>query len=176
MDNFIQTIKDYMAHVTDFNSKRIMQEAITLIDSELNITDEEINILNEIFMSLKEDYTLKIIQDPTNLDFCITISKQGIPTIKNKHELNILVNELKRVSLNASISKIEKSALIFLDASEHIEENEFYIIQNIIRYLNNDWMLATIETKKYLGEDVRISRLIPTYSKQLVKKGFDGKQ
>lgn len=175
MDNFSQIIKDYMAHVTDFNDRRIMQESITLIDSESDITDEEINILNEIFMSLKEDYTLKIIQDPTNLDFCIAISKQEIPIIKNKHELNVLVNELKRYSLNSQISKIEKSALIFLEASEHIEENELYIIQNIIRYLNSDWALSSIENTKYLGENIRISRLKPIYSKKLIKKEADGK-
>lgn len=175
MDNFSQIIKDYMAHVTDFNDRRIMQESITLIDSESDITDEEINILNEIFMSLKEDYTLKIIQDPTNLDFCIAISKQEIPIIKNKHELNVLVNELKRYTLNSKVSKIEKSALIFLEASEHIEENELYIIQNIIRYLNNDWVLSPIENTKYLGENIRISRLTQIYSKKFIKKESDRK-
>lgn len=175
MNNFRQIINDYMAHVTDFNDKRIMQESITLIDSESDITDEEINILNEIFMSLKEDYTLQIIQDPTNLDFCIAISKQEIPIIKNKHELNVLVNELKRFSLNYQVSKIEKSALIFLEASEHIEENELYIIQSIIRYLNNDWTLSPIENAKYLGENIRISRLTQIYLKKLIKKESDRK-
>ncbi len=169
MDNFSQIIKEYMAHVTDLNDKRIMQEAITLIDSKFDITDTEIDILNEMFMSLKEDYTLKIIQDPTNLDFCIAISKQEIPIIKNKHELNDLVDELKRFSLNFETSNIEKSALVFLESSEHIEENELYIIQNIIRYLNNDWSLSPIENQKYLGEQIRISKLKPTYNKILIK-------
>lgn len=171
MNNFSQIIKDYMEHITNFNDKRIMQEAITLVNSETDITDEEINILSEIFMSLKEDYTLEIIQDPTNLDFCIAIVKQETPIIENKHELNVLVNELKRFSLKYPISKIENAALLFLDASEHIEEEEFLLIQNIIRYLNNDWCLSPIEHQKYL----RVSRLISTYCKKLIKKESDKK-
>lgn len=176
MNSFSKIIKDYMEkHITDFNDKRIMQEAITLVDSESDITDEEVNILNEIFMSLKEDYTLKIIQDPTNLDFCIAITKQEKPIIQNKHDLNGLVNDLKRFSLNYSVSKIENATLLFLDASEHIEEDEFLLIQNIIRYLTNDWCLSPIEQQKHSGEIIRISRLIPTYCKKLIKTELERK-
>ncbi len=169
MNSFSKIIKDYMEHITDFNDKRIMQEAITLIDSESDITDEEVNILNEIFMSLKEDYTLEVIQNPNNLEFCYAITKQEIPIIQNKHELNVLVNELKRFSLNYSISKIENAALLFLDASEHIEEDEFLLIQNIIRHLTDDWCLSPIEEQKHSDGIIRISRLIPKYSKKLIK-------
>ena len=86
--------------------------------------------------------------------------------MKNSHELTCLLNELKN---NEKISKLEKVTLNFLDASEHIEENEILLIQNIIRYLNNNWILKPFEDQKYQGENIKISRLVPTYSKKLIK-------
>lgn len=169
MYNFIKIINNHMEHVTNINDKRIMKEAINIIESEEVILDDELNILNEVFISLKEDYTIKIIQDPTNLDFCLAIIKQPAPIIKNQHELNSLVTELKRYSLSKPITKIESVALNFLDASEHIEENEILLVQNIIRYLNNDWILKPLEKQKYLGEEVRLSRIVPTYCKKMIK-------
>lgn len=169
MYNFVNIISNHMEHITNLNDKRIMQEAINIIESENIILDAEIDILDEIFMALKKDYTIKIIQDPTNLDFCLAITKQQEPIIKNKHELNNLVNELKKFQSLKPITKIENTVLNFLDASEHIEENEVLLIQNIIRYLNNDWILRPLETQKYLGEEIRLSRLVPTYCKKLVK-------
>ena len=143
-----------------------MKEALNIIESESVILDDELEILNEIFISIKKDYTINIIQDPTNLDFCLATIKQSLPIMKNSHELTCLLNELKN---NEKISKLEKVTLNFLDASEHIEENEILLIQNIIRYLNNNWILKPFEDQKYQGENIKISRLVPTYSKKLIK-------
>ena len=125
--------------------------------------------MNEIFKSLKDDYTINIIQDPTNLDFCLAIMKQPLPIIKNSHELTLLLNELKGSISDKNTTELENAVLNFLEASEHIEENEILLIQNIIRYLNNDWILKPFENQKYLGENIKISRLVPTYSKKLIK-------
>ena len=171
MDNFHNIINKYINLSKNLNDKRIMKEAINIIESETVILDDEIEILNEIFKSLKENYTINIIQDPTNLDFCLAIMKQQLPIIKNSHELTNLLNEIKS-SINISnknTTKLETVVLNFLEASEHIEENEILLIQNIIRYLNNDWILKPFENQKYQGENIKISRLVPTYSKKLVK-------
>ncbi len=171
MDNFHNIINKYINLSKNLNDKRIMKEAINIIESETVILDDEIEILNEIFKSLKENYTINIIQDPTNLDFCLAIMKQQLPIIKNSHELTNLLNEIKS-SINISnknTTKLETVVLNFLEASEHIEENEILLIQNIIRYLNNDWILKPFENQKYLGENIKISRLVPTYSKKLIK-------
>ncbi len=166
MDNFKTIINKYINNATNLNDKRIMKEALNIIESESVILDDELEILNEIFISIKKDYTINIIQDPTNLDFCLAIIKQSLPIMKNSHELTCLLNELKN---NEKISKLEKVTLNFLDASEHIEENEILLIQNIIRYLNNNWILKPFEDQKYQGENIKISRLVPTYSKKLIK-------
>ena len=166
MDNFKTIINKYINNATNLNDKRIMKEALNIIESESVILDDELEILNEIFISIKKDYTINIIQDPTNLDFCLAIIKQSLPIMKNSHELTCLLNELKN---NEKISKLEKVTLNFLDASEHIEENEILLIQNIIRYLNNNWILKPFEDQKYQGENIKISRLVPTYSKKLTK-------
>ena len=166
MDNFKTIINKYINNATNLNDKRIMKEALNIIESESVILDDELEILNEIFISIKKDYTINIIQDPTNLDFCLAIIKQSLPIMKNSHELTCLLNELKN---NEKISKLEKVTLNFLDASEHIEEHEILLIQNIIRYLNNNWILKPFEDQKYQGENIKISRLVPTYSKKLIK-------
>ena len=166
MDNFKTIINKYINNATNLNDKRIMKEALNIIESESVILDDELEILNEIFISIKKDYTINIIQDPTNLDFCLAIIKQSLPIMKNSHELTCLLNELKN---NEKISKLEKVTLNFLDASEHIEENEILLIQNIIRYLNNNWILKPFEDQKFQGENIKISRLVPTYSKKLIK-------
>ena len=166
MDNFKTIINKYINNATNLNDKRIMKEALNIIESESVILDDELEILNEIFISIKKDYTINIIQDPTNLDFCLAIIKQSLPIMKNSHELTCLLNELKN---NEKISKLEKVTLNFLDASEHIEENEILLIQNIIRYLNNNWILKPFEDQKYQGENIKTSRLVPTYSKKLIK-------
>ncbi len=166
MDNFKTIINKYINNATNLNDKRIMKEALNIIESESVILDDELEILNEIFISIKKDYTINIIQDPTNLDFCLAIIKQSLPIMKNSHELTCLLNEFKN---NEKISKLEKVTLNFLDASEHIEENEILLIQNIIRYLNNNWILKPFEDQKYQGENIKISRLVPTYSKKLIK-------
>ena len=166
MDNFKIIINKYINNATNLNDKRIMKEALNIIESESVILDDELEILNEIFISIKKDYTINIIQDPTNLDFCLAIIKQSLPIMKNSHELTCLLNELKN---NEKISKLEKVTLNFLDASEHIEENEILLIKNIIRYLNNNWILKPFEDQKYQGENIKISRLVPTYSKKLIK-------
>lgn len=176
MHEFSKIIDSYLGHITDLNDRNIIQEALIIIDSEENINDDELNVLNEIFMSLKEDYTLKIIQDSEDLNFCIAIIKQDIPIIKNRHNLNILLNELKRFSLNNTISKIENTVLTFFEACEHIEENEFYLIQSIIKNLNNDWTLSPIKSETSQDEIIKISKLIPTYNKQIIRiKGNDRK-
>ena len=166
MDNFKTIINKYINNATNLNDKRIMKEALNIIESESVILDDELEILNEIFISIKKDYTINIIQDPTNLDFCLATIKQSLPIMKNSHELTCLLNEFKN---NEKISKLEKVTLNFLDASEHIEENEILLIQNIIRYLNNNWILKPFEDQKYQGENIKISRLVPTYSKKLIK-------
>ena len=87
MDNFKTIINKYINNATNLNDKRIMKEALNIIESESVILDDELEILNEIFISIKKDYTINIIQDPTNLDFCLAIIKQSLPIMKNSHEL-----------------------------------------------------------------------------------------
>ena len=169
MDNFQNIINKYINLSKNLNDKRIMKEALNIIESESVILDDELEILNEIFKSLKDDYTINIIQDPTNLDFCLAIMKQPLPIIKNSHELTLLLNELKGSISDKNTTELENAVLNFLEASEHREENEILLIQNIIRYLNNDWILKPFENQKYLGENIKISRLVPTYSKKLIK-------
>ena len=169
MDNFQNIINKYINLSKNLNDKRIMKEALNIIESESVILDDELEILNEIFKSLKDDYTINIIQDPTNLDFCLAIMKQPLPIIKNSHELTLLLNELKGSISDKNTTELENAVLNFLEASEHIEENEILLIQNIIRYLNNDCILKPFENQKYLGENIKISRLVPTYSKKLIK-------
>ena len=103
MENFKSIINKYVKMTSNQNDKRIIQEALNLINSESTILENEFDILNEIFIYLKKDYTINIIQDPTNLDFCLAIIKQQNPFIKNKHELNSLVCELKLYLLNKNI-------------------------------------------------------------------------
>ena len=170
MHEFRKIISGYLEHVTDSNDRDIIQEALIMIDSEENINYDELNVLNEIFLSLKEDYTLKIIQDSEDLSFCVAIIKQDIPIIKNRHKLNTLSNELKAFSLNNTTSKIENTVLTFFEACEHIEENEFYLIKNIIKNLNNDWSLSPIKNEISQNEMIKISKLIPTYNKQIIIK------
>ena len=85
MDNFKIIINKYINNATNLNDKRIMKEALNIIESESVILDDELEILNEIFISIKKDYTINIIQDPTNLDFCLAIIKQSLPIMKNSH-------------------------------------------------------------------------------------------
>lgn len=169
MLTFEEIINNYLSYVTVTNDKRIMKEAINLIESEPIILDHEFDILNEIFSYLKMDYTLKIIQDPETLEFCIAIIKQNTPIIENKHDVNILLHELKYNCKNREISNMEKTIINFFDASEHIEENEVLLIQSIIQYLNSNWMLKPIETIDYNNEKVKCTKIVPTYNKHLKK-------
>lgn len=169
MLTFEEIINNYLNYVTIANDKRIMKEAVNLIESEPIILEHEFDILNEIFSYLKMDYTLKIIQDPESLEFCIAIIKQETPVIENKHDVNILLHELKHSCKNREISKMENTIINFFDASEHIEENEVLLIQNIIQYLNNNWMLKPVETIDYNNEQIMCTKIVPTYNKHLKK-------
>ena len=169
MTKFSLIINKYIDKTIDLNSKRIMQEALNLIEDEQIISEIELQVLNEIFISLREDFTIIIMQDEVTLDFLITLQKQQKPIIKNEHNINTLINDLKRLNIKQEFSNIENMTLNFLDACEHIEETEIFLIQNIIRYLENNWILKPIETKKYNGEQIRYSKLIPTYCKTLIK-------
>ena len=166
MLDFHEIISQYINDVTNQNDKKILQQAINLIESEPIILDEELDILTEFFSALKKDYTIKVITDEKTLDFCIAMVKQDEPIVQNKYQLKILVEKLKKFKSNQNVSKIENAALKFLEASEHIEENETMLIQNIINYLNNNWTLKPIETN---DEQIKYSRLIPVYSKHLRK-------
>ncbi len=166
MLDFHEIISQYINDVTNQNDKKILQQAINLIESEPIILDEELDILTEFFSALKKDYTIKVITDEKTLDFCIAMVKQDEPIVQNKYQLKILVEQLKKFKSNQNVSKIENAALKFLEASEHIEENETMLIQNIINYLNNNWTLKPIETN---DEQIKYSRLIPVYSKHLRK-------
>ena len=64
---------------------------------------------------------------------------------------------------------MENTIINFFDASEHIEENEVLLIQNIIQYLNNNWMLKPVETIDYNNEQIMCTKIVPTYNKHLKK-------
>ena len=167
MNNFLETLEMYTETVSDSNDKKLLSEAIQIYDTTPLITEDEFNILNEIFLSLRADKTLSIIQDPTNLNFCISIVNQNNPSIKNKHDIVVILNELKRI--HNYNNRAETLVINFLEACEHVEEDEIFLIQEIIRYLGNSWILNPFEEMKYNGELVKYSRLLPTYSKRLVK-------
>ncbi len=168
-NEFIEVIKNYMKNVTNKNDLRIMNEAVNILEAEMILNNEELDVLNELFISLREDYTLFFMQDRETLEFLLAIKKQEIPIIENKHNLNILACELKRMSLDKNISKLEKTVLTFLDACEHIEENEVISIQKIMEYINNNWTLKPIEEYKYNDETVRCSKIVPSYQKKFIK-------
>ena len=170
MSQFEQIIKKHIHKTNKINDRRIMIEAFELLTDEPILTNNEIDILKEIFMFLKEDYTLSITQDKQTLGFILEISKQEIPIIENKHNVNVLCNELYKSSDCVSMSKLEDAILVFLYACEHIEENEILIIHEIISLLEKNWTLAPIEEKIENENKVKYSKLIPTYQKKLIKK------
>lgn len=167
MNNFISTINNYISHLSNPNDIRILEEAINLLELSPILTKNEIEVLNEMFTSLREDYTLSIMQDRSNLNYMIVIKKQEQPIIENKHDLNVLLTELKKINNN---SIIEKVVINFIDACEHIEENEILRIKQILNYLNNEWTLKPLTEKQYKNETIRCSYLTPCYRKQLIKK------
>lgn len=169
MHNFQNIINDYIKNVINKNDRRIMICALNILEAEEIISDTEINILNEIFMLLKEDYTLAIKQDQNTLDFIIVIEQQPVPIIENKHDLNVLCNELKRIAEHKNISNAEKSIITFLNACEHIEENEVLVIDKIINSIINNWTLTPIEQKEQNKKIIRYTKFIPTYNKCLIK-------
>ena len=170
MSNFKTIIKNYIKNVSNVNDKRIMIEAVNIIDAKNILSDNEINVLKEVFMALKEDYTLAITQDRDTFNFMLAITEQEIPIVENKHELNVLYNLLKKDVENREISKLEETILTFLDACEHIEEDEVLIINKIIQYLTNNWALSPLNKKEIKGKEIRFSYITPTYNKSLVKK------
>ena len=167
MNNFLDTLEKYTDTVSELNDKKLLAEAIQIYDTTPLISDVEFNVLNEIFLSLRVDKTLSIIQDPTNLNFCISILEQKNPAIENKHDVIVILNELKRI--HNLDNRAETLVINFLEACEHVEEDEVFLIQEIIRYLGNSWELQPFEEMKYNGENVKFSRLLPTYYKKLVK-------
>lgn len=167
MNKFISTLKNYIQYVSDENDKKILNEAVQLYNTEPLITDVEYDVLNEIFNSLRVDDTIEIIQDPSNLDFCIALKKQEVPIIQNKHDIMTILNELKRISTN---NRAEQLVINFLCSCEHVEQTEVFLVQNIVKYLGNSWNLKPFENIKYYDENIKISRLVPTYSKKLIKK------
>lgn len=168
MNNFIATINNYISHLSNPNDIRILKQAINLLELSPILTRNELEILNEIFTSLREDYTLSIMQDRNNLNYMVVIKKQTKPIIENKHDLNVLLTELKKI--NSNDSTIENIIINFIDACEHIEENEILIIKQILRYLNNEWSLKPLIKKQYEDETIRYSYLTPCYRKELIKK------
>lgn len=169
MHNFLEVVNDYVKNVVNKNDRRIMLCALNILEAEEIISNDEINILNEIFMALKEDYTLAITQDRETLDFMIAIKKQEAPIIENKHDVNVLCNELKRLASTMDTTVTEKSIINFFCACEHIEENEVLVIEKIIDSIVNNWALNPIEQKEENGELIRYTKFIPTYTKGLVK-------
>lgn len=169
MPNFKSIIKDYIKIVSNENDKRIMLTALNILNAQSIISDEEVKVLEEIFMSLKEDYTLEIKQDRDTFDFMIVITEQNIPVIENKHDINVLYHELLKSSNVSNRSNIENVILTFFDACEHIEEDEVLVINKIIYYLTNNWTLSTIREKKLENNSVRCSNIIPSYQKKLIR-------
>ena len=169
MHNFLDIINDYIKNVSNKGDKRVMLCAINLLEAEEIISEDEINILNEIFMALKEDYTLTTMQDYETLDFIIVIKQQKNHIIENKHDVNVLCNELKRLASTMDTTVTEKSIINFFCACEHIEENEVLVIEKIIDSIVNNWALNPIEQKEENGELIRYTKFIPTYTKGLVK-------
>lgn len=167
MPDFSYIINGYINNVSNVNDKKIIEEALDLIESQPVILDEELDVLNEFFVSLRNDYTLNIVTDPNTLDFCVAIIKQKKPIINKKYDIEVLLKELQKVASTRNITKIENAVLNLLDASEHLEDNEILLLQNIIYYLNNNWTLRPIETN---DENIKYSRLIPVYSKHMLKK------
>ncbi len=150
MPNYIETIKKHIALSKNQNDKRIMNIALNLLLDSPIFSKEEIDILNDIFTYLKLDYTLNIIQDYETLNFGIELSLQDAPIIENKHDVMNLYHELS--TNNSKHVSIEDCVLTFLDACEHIEENEILVINKIIDFMEKNWTLSPIvekENKKY---------------------------
>jgi len=45
-----------------------------------------------------------------------------------------------------------------------------FTLSNIIKNLNNDWSLSPIKNEISQNEMIKISKLIPTYNKQIIIK------
>ena len=170
MPSFKSIIKDYVKNVYNENDKRIMVSALNILNASNVLSDDEIQTLKEVFMALKEDYTLEIKQDRETFDFMLVITEQNIPVIENKHDINVLYHELLNNSNPVNRTKLEDAVLTFFDACEHIEEDEVLVINKIIQYLTNNWSLAPLEEKTIKNKKVRCSHIIPSYQKKLVKK------
>lgn len=169
MPSFKSIIKEYIKNVYNENDRRIMVVALNMLEASNILSDTEINTLKEIFMALKEDYTLEIKQDQETLDFMIVITEQNIPIIENKHDLNVLYHELLNNSDPTNRTKLDNTILTFLDACEHIEEDEVLVISKILQYLTNNWSLLPIEEKTIKNKPLKCSRIIPSYQKKLSK-------
>lgn len=168
MPKFKDIIKEYVKNVYNENDKRIMVAALNILNASDIISENELDILKEIFMALKEDYTLTIKQDRETFNFMIVITEQNIPVIENKHDINVLYHELQKNTIEKT--KLEDTILTFFDACEHIEEDEVLVINRIIQYITNNWALSPIEEKQSKNGIIRFTHIIPSYHKKLVKK------
>lgn len=170
MPKFKDIIKEYVKNVYNENDKRIMVAALNILNASDIISENELDILKEIFMALKEDYTLTIKQDRETFNFMIVISEQNVPVIENKHDINVLYHELQKNSNPLERTRLEDAILTFFDACEHIEEDEVLVINKAIQYITNNWSLGPIEEKETKNGLVRCTHIIPSYNKRLVKK------
>lgn len=159
MPNFIETIKKHILQSNNQNDKRIMNIALNLLIDSPILSDEEINVLNDIFTCLKFDYTLSIVQDPETLQFGVEISMQETPIIENKHDVMKLYKELA-TNIDKKIS-IEDCVLTFLDACEHIEENEVLVINKLLDFMEKNWTLSPITEKN----NKRYTFILPCHHK-----------
>lgn len=161
MGNFNDIIKRAIKRSHCMNDKRIMITALNILDLKDIITEEELKYLNEIFMALKEDYTLSVTSDRDTLEQVVVISKQIVPIVENKHDVATLYNYLSKEKTN----KLENAVLNFFDACSHIEEDEVMIINQIVDMLENSWALKNIEKQDIDGKIVGILKFKPKYQK-----------
>ena len=163
MDDFKKCIEEYMDKVTDFSDKKILNIAKLLLNYRPLLMENEIDNMTFIFDQLKNDYTLSFHQQPTSLS--LVIEKQNTPMFKKQHEIEILKNELVRLN-NNNVDKLKNSIIKFLDASDHIEENEIMSIECVLKLINNDWYMNEI---KNINDNEYHIDFLP-YRKQKCKK------
>jgi len=166
MDEFKSCIENYIDKVTDFSDKKILNIAKLLLIYRPLLTENEIENMVFIFEQLKMDYTLSFHQEPTNLS--LIIDKQNTPMFKKQHEIEIIKNELIRLNNNDS-DKLKAAIIKFLDASDHIEENEIISIEYVLKLINSDWYMDEIKNINNVEYHINFLPYRKQKNKKLVK-------
>lgn len=165
MNSIKECVQNYLEKVNDKMDKKILNQVLTMIEYKTMFTDTELDNFNFIFSMLKQDYTLSFSQNLNNSEYEIIMEKQNTPLYQCTHNISVIRNELKRLVSNELIDKTTENVICFLEASEHIEENELSSIETIMDFINRDWIMG-----KFENTDTRHYASFSPYRTQKLKK------